>query len=84
MHYSDIDEVNVTGYNAENKEMEAAKKTFKRSKFNFNNYKTWFPDYVYDECEGDDDCADNNDCTKDLCKENKCYNSKIVNTGCPA
>jgi len=83
INFPSIEEVNVTGYNNENKEIEASVKYFKRVKYNFNNYKLWFPNYVYTDCDEDSDCADDNSCTRDFCKDNKCNNIKIVGNTCP-
>ena len=83
LKYPGIDEVNVTGLNDDDKEMEASIKHFERKKYNFNNYKIWFPDFEYDECAEDIDCDDDNECTKDFCREQKCYNSKLVIDNCP-
>lgn len=77
-----LKKVNTSGYNAEGKEIEAGIKYFIRDKYNFNNYRVWFPDYVYNECKTDAECDDNNNCTKDFCKESKCYNSQVVVSGC--
>jgi len=84
VQFPDIDTVDVTGYNHEDKEMEASLKHFTRKKYNFNNYKLWFPDYEYNECTEDSECEDNDECTRDFCKGKKCYNSKLVNSACPA
>jgi len=82
--YPATEKVNVTGYNDEDKEMEAGTKRFTRKKYNFNNYKTWFPDYEYNECTEDEECADTNECTRDFCKDKRCYNSRLVTSSCPA
>jgi len=80
--FPDVATVVVTGYNHEDKVMEASLKRFTRKKYNFNNYKLWFPDYEYNECTEDSECNDNNDCTRDFCKDKKCYNSKLVSSVC--
>jgi len=78
--YPNIDEVDVKGYNQNSEEMEAAKKTFKRNSYNFNNYKIWFPDYTYSECTENSDCDDSDATTVDTCASRKCNNVAIADS----
>lgn len=82
VQFPDVDTVDITGYNHEDKEMEASLKHFTRRKYNFNNYELWFPNYEYNECTEDSECEDNDECTKDFCKDKKCYNTKLLKSGC--
>jgi len=74
MSIPEISQVNVTGYNSDNKAIQSSQKEFNRTKYNFKSYSLWFPDYVAEECNVDADCVDNDACTTDQCIGNMCSN----------
>lgn len=80
--FPSIDDVDVNGYNAANKVIEASHKFPTRDGYNFAAYSVWFPDYTYTECTSDEDCDDNDYCTGDICDNGRCSNPTIVKAGC--
>ncbi|MFH1424849.1 MAG: hypothetical protein ABIG20_04205 [archaeon] len=82
MVYDDAIYVEVKGYNAEGKHITASHKYPTRDSYNFNQYPTWFPNYVYNECTENEDCDDNDICTNNICANNRCSNPRVFKEGC--
>jgi len=75
-------DVTIQVYHSDGWEKKDAKRVIPRSKYNFDVYKNWFPDYEYSECTTDSECDDSQDCTIDRCVENRCSNIWVAKEGC--
>jgi|GEM_PF-5159769 len=79
--FPEIENTRIEGLNTEGKVIETSIKFPSRDNYIFS--ELYFPDYAQEsECESDEDCYDNNDCTIDKCVNNRCSNAYVIKSGC--